>query len=236
MSDNANVGWKRDYKVVKVGDEKTPCIVIDDYSENIDSLNHDAKKVTFESVVDKNYPGIRGALPETYTKEAVEYLRDIIVTVYGVPDDYNLSDYSGYYSLVTKTGAELSLGQKMPHFDTAEPYYFAVLQYLNDGSHGGTGFFKHKPSGIERVFFDCVDLFLKRAKQYIAGNGSPKGGYCFGDDHFELVDKVTHVKNRLIVYPGNLLHSALIDDSLDVSSDLDFGRLTANIFMGFDKC
>lgn len=223
------------YHVVEVGKDRCPCIVFENYTESLGWLKGEAKKTRFEEVVNKSYPGVRSSLPEAYTEQAVEHLRDIIVTVYGVPDDYKVSDYRGYFSLITKTGTELSSGQKMPHFDTAEPYYFAVVHYLNDGPHGGTGFFRHKPSGIERVSFDRVDRFVRRAKQYISGNGPPAGGYCLGDDHFELLEQVDYVKNRLIIYPGNILHSALVDESRDVGLDLDAGRLTVNIFLGFEK-
>jgi hypothetical protein len=224
------------YCVIRIGVDKTPCIIFDDFTNDLEWLINEAKRSCFKKVLKKSYPGIRDSLPKNYTAKAVDHLHDVIRAVYEVPDDFELAGYSGYFSLITKTESELSVPQKMPHFDTAEPYYFAVLHYLNDGQHGGTGFFRHKPSGIERVSFECVDLYMTRVKQYIAGNGLPAGGYCLGDDHFELTDRVDYVKNRLIVYPGNILHSGLIDQRLDVDSDVETGRLTANIFLGFDKC
>ncbi len=53
------------------------------------------------------------------------------------------------------------------------------------------------------------------------------------DEHFELIAEVEHRPNRLVAYPGNLLHSGLIRPDVDITPDPATGRLTANLFFHF---
>ena len=65
-------------------------------------------------------------------------------------------------------------------------------------------------------------------------HGLPDAGYIQAStDHYELIEEIEYQQNRLIVYPGNLLHSGLIQAGRDVSWDPSVGRLTANLFIDF---
>ena len=66
-------------------------------------------------------------------------------------------------------------------------------------------------------------------------HGTPPARYCRGSDaHFELIHQVDYRPDRLLIYPGNLLHSGLIEPDRDLSADPARGRLTANLFLDFD--
>jgi hypothetical protein len=54
------------------------------------------------------------------------------------------------------------------------------------------------------------------------------------DAHFTLYHAVDYRANRLVIYPGSLLHSGLIDPAHDIDDDPETGRLTANIFVDFE--
>lgn len=44
--------------------------------------------------------------------------------------------------------------------------------------------------------------------------------------------KIDYRPNRLLIYPGTLLHSGLIDAGTDLDTSPLSGRLTVNIFAG----
>ncbi|MGY0650046.1 MAG: DUF6445 family protein, partial [Paraglaciecola chathamensis] len=69
---------------------------------------------------------------------------------------------------------------------------------------------------------------------YIEHIAQPKMRYITeSTEQFTLYDQVDYRPNRLVIYPGNLLHSGLIIPDRDISADPTEGRLTANIFIEF---
>lgn len=138
------------------------------------------------------------------------------------------------YSLITTKPEDLAPLQRVPHTDSRHPYYFATVHYLSQGEHAGTGFFRHRPTGYERLSEERYPQFIKAASAHLETTGLPAEKYIDrSDDHFELVGEVEHRQNRLIVYPGNLLHSGLIKPDVDINEDPARGRLTANLFLYF---
>ena len=64
--------------------------------------------------------------------------------------------------------------------------------------------------------------------------GSYHQGYQTGtNQQYELIDSIAYRANRLVIYPGNLLHSTLVDNTNDISANPEIGRLTANVFVEF---
>jgi hypothetical protein len=53
------------------------------------------------------------------------------------------------------------------------------------------------------------------------------------NDEYELYHRIEYRPNRLVVYPGCLLHSGLVNPAVDINPDPRTGRLTANIFVDF---
>jgi hypothetical protein len=122
----------------------------------------------------------------------------------------------------------------LPHFDSTAPYYFALLHYLSPEPHGGTGLFGHRPTGLERITDASQADYLFAAAQYLSKYGTPPQRYCVkSDGHFELYQTLEYRQNRLVIYPGNLLHSSLVNPATDISASTSQGRLTANIFINF---
>lgn len=228
-----NSGFK--VQVIKIGKEQTPVIIIDDfavttadviaYACNTSELSDDT--VTF-------YPGIRAPLPESYVITVLQAVYKGICQVYQIPIELNLVPLNQSFSLLTKPENELHYLQRMPHFDTSKPYHFAVLHYLNSGSHGNTGFFRHLPTGYERIGDDRIERYADSAKNFLARNGEPKKHYFTKSDvHFELYYEVEYKPNRLVIYPGNLLHSTIVCLETDIDPSPKTGRLTANMFIDF---
>lgn len=114
------------------------------------------------------------------------------------------------------------------------PYYMAVIHYLSIGNHGGTGFFKDRHTGFEKVTAERLSQYKSSLLAQSETHGTPKPGYVTASsDHYELMYEIQYKPNRMVIYPGCLLHSGLINPETDISDDPRRGRLTANIFLNF---
>jgi len=227
--------WDLNPEIRYLGHEQTPLVIIDDPPFETEALrNIAAHQALFNPDNQTFYPGVRSVLPAEYGRELIRLLEPMIRDLYRVPSAYGCRCTRQLYSLVTTPESDLQVLQRVPHFDTRWPSYFAIMHYLNPGDFGGTGFFRHKPTGFERITDERFDEFRTRANQYMENHGAPPARYCRqSDSHFEMIDAVDYRENRLVIYPGNLLHTALIDPERDISADPSTGRLTANLFLDF---
>jgi len=218
-----------------VGNERTPIVVIDEPIVTTDELIHFATRhAKFSSDGRFAYPGIRCDLPPAYGQALVPELVKLISQLYKPPPSHELHLIHQLFSLVTQEPGKLRPLQRVPHFDNHSPYYFATVHYLNSGNHAGTGIFRHRPTGYERITEDRYPSYVQAAESHIKKNGLPAEKYInASDDHFELIAKIEYKPNRLVMYPGNLLHSGLIQPDQDIDADPATGRLTANMFMYF---
>lgn len=218
-----------------VGDEKTPVVIIDEPIQSTDGLiRYALQQADFNSAGDSSYPGIRADLPPTYADALGPQLIGLISHVFKIPPSARPHLVHQLFSLVTLEPGELAPLQRLPHTDNRSPYYFATVHYLNDGDHGGTGFFRHRPTGFERITNERYDSFKNAETAHMSANGPPADKYInTTDDHYELFAEVEYKPNRMAIYPGNILHSGLIQPRRDINPDPSTGRLTANLFFYF---
>ena len=221
--------------VLKVGDEKTPVIIIDNFLGNIeDFFNSVCAHTDFDAEKQTYYPGLRARIGEDYCRLVINTLGKHLFKVFSVPEDHRLVLDGAYYSLVATPPEQLLPGQCRPHCDTTLPHYLAIMQYLSPSEHGGTGFFKHKQTGFERVTAERKEQYSQSVAAFDQEHGNPPQSYITAsNDQFELVGSVDYRPNRMIIYPGNLLHSGLINPATDIDKNPRTGRLTANIFVNF---
>jgi hypothetical protein len=219
-------------EVRSIGREKTPIVVIDDLLvSTADLVDFAAREAIFSEEHVQAYPGARTRLPDAYAAAVMPRLGELVNDVYLRSGGQRLEPVQQLFSLVTRSPESLDLPQRMPHFDSNSPFYFATVHYLNPGPFGGTGIFRHRPTGFESISPERRDVFVRAAKQHIADHGEPPPAYIAGsDDHFELIGELEYRCNRLLLYPGYLLHSGLIKPDRDVGADPARKRLTANLF------
>lgn len=224
------------HEIRVVGNEKTPVIVVDQPIESADGLIDYARhRAEFRRDSRFAYPGIRAELPAEYMQALVPELVELLSDVYEIPASREFGLIHSVYSLVTSRPEELGSLQRVPHFDHHSPFYFATVHYLNPGEHAGTGLFRHRPTGYERVPENRYPAYVRSAERHIRAHGLPAEQYInASDDHFELIAELEYAPNRLVMYPGNMLHSGLIVPERDIDADPASGRLTANLFMYFD--
>ena len=220
-----------------VGSEKTPVYVLDDLLVDLHPTIHEAcTSARFRPEDKTKYPGVRAELPDVYAQTIFSFVVKMLQDLDKLPAGLRPTLKAGYFSLVSRTVEQLSPLQCMPHFDSNNPHYLAAMHYLNPGDFGGTSFYRHRPTGFENITAPRRDHFIQSAQQHLATiGGRPPQRYINGsDDHFELLKALPYRQNRLLVYPGTLLHSGNIDPLRDISDDPRTGRLTANLFIDFE--
>lgn len=218
-----------------VGDEKTPLYVIDDLLLNPEEVAlQSARAANFEALVEKGFPGQRTLVDEEYKQTILEYVIPILEQFYQIPSYQTIDSNNCFYSLLDRPENELSPFQCIPHVDSLNRYYFAITHYINPGSFGGTAMYKHLPSGFENITQQRVKVYEQSVQHFLDTHGYPEQRY-FKDstDHYQLTAKVDYKPNRLVIYPGSLLHSAYINPETDLISDVNKGRLTSNMFIEF---
>ena len=221
-------------QVFYLGQEATPLIVIDDFSADVAACRQAAQQADFQVDAKAYYPGIKAPLPKDYVAATLTALYPLLYDVYKVPTQLRLKPHNLFYALINNTEQQLKPLQCIPHFDTTSPSYIAILHYLNEQPHGSTGFFRHIPTGFERINEQRRQPYFEKAQQHIDQYGSPEQQYFVQTDHhYQLYHQVAYQANRLIIYPGNALHSTLVDKLTDIDSSPVSGRLTANLFVDF---
>lgn len=217
-----------------VGIEKTPILVIDDIVDNPDALvDYAASLAPFPPEAGNYYPGLRLQLPSEpividYVTAVCRTLAKLMGSAYGIR---NFAVQSVAFSIVTKRPFELHPLQSIPHFDSPDPLFFAVLHYLSHHENSGTAFFRHARTGFETMIPERAGPFAHAREKDKAIYGTPSGYVRESSHGFEEIASVESRFNRLVIYPSNLFHSGILPDDYDFSSDPRHGRLTTNIFL-----
>jgi hypothetical protein len=222
-------------QLLRVGQSQSPVVIIDDFSgalEQVRSLADDL--APYPAIKGNYYPGLRRVIDESdgpafsYVRSTCEKVAPFLGGGFGV-DSFDLQEAS--FSLVTFRPEQLQPVQKAPHFDVPEQNVFALLHYLRVPPGSGTGFYRHRATGIERVTAENVSVFVgvARHEMPVIGSGS---GYINGSDRFyEQIAMVDAIPDRIVIYHASLLHSGVIPDGMSFSADPREGRLTANFFL-----
>lgn len=225
---HAQVQW------LELGQGRTRALMIDDALLDLSQIRQDAAAAQFRQDTGSYYPGVRAELPKAYARTVLEAVYPLLLQLVQPPPDYRLVPQQWYLSLLTTPEAGLQPLQRLPHFDKAEPLHLAMLHYLADGPHGDTGFFRHVASGLEAITPSQQQSYFSQLQQQLTAQGGAAGGFPGADTpHFTLYQRLAYKPNRLLIYPGHLLHSALVQPDTDLSADPLRGRLTANLFVQF---
>lgn len=220
--------------LVAIGSTQTPVLIADNVSRDGGAaLQQHAKRLAFGLDGRTMYPGVRANLPGSYVDNLLGKFLPILYETYHIPRHLKPRVTQASYSLVTQPASSLTPMQRLPHFDDTNPYSFAMLHYLAEGEHGDTGFFRHNPTQLERVTEDNKEHYFKVATDFIATQEMDSDYMTGSNAHYTLYHRIPYQSDRVAIYPGNLLHSLIVDSARDISWDTEAGRLTANIFVDF---
>ena len=208
-----------------VGRERHPLLVIDDVMKAPQALVDMACDTAFARPERTFYPGLNGPLPDDYSRELILALRPVLARAFGLPD--RPLSYFGFLAMATEPPSALQPVQKVPHFDSTDPFRLAFVHYLCK-NHDGTGFFRHKATGFEAIDPRRLEVYEEASRIELENDpGEHVGPDTAG---YEMIDSVDLAFNRLIVYRSHVLHSGLLRNR-SLSPDPRSGRLTANSFV-----
>ncbi|MBC7919374.1 MAG: hypothetical protein H7Y28_16345 [Rhodoferax sp.] len=181
----------------------------------------------------KGYPGIRAEAPIDYSHNIADLLVPLIQTNFGISEDLPMRKSMCAFSLTTMPPSELGPLQRTPHFDASTPNHFAILLYLCNERHGGTGFYRHNATGLQQITESVREHYLDTYYAELNARQPAPRYFDNTDAQFTLLGLIPAKFNRMVVYRGSLLHSACINPHLSLSSDPRAGRLTVNSFYDF---
>ena len=211
---------------IKHEDPEIVVYVIDDFLANPKELiDYAREKAYFGAVGDDRtaYPGIRDRLPSVYEQVLGEAVSLVFQTQKSTISRCMLS-------LTTLNPDQLSTAQKMPHVDALGDDQFASVHYLCDSSHGGTAIYRYRPKNIVRLRDENHSVILEMMKK-VGGNPEEHSGYLVGDTSLFKRELLVEAKlNRLILYPSNLLHCAVLSSPRSLINDVSEGRLSVASF------
>ena len=220
-------------KAFQTGNAKTPVLVVDDLMDDIENTrNYAIHQADFEKEIHSYYPGVRALLPKAYIDSVLNYLVPQIQYYYGIDRKYNVRIRAAFFSMVSKPEEDLDVQQCIPHYDNTLINSFAIMHYLNPGEFGGTGYFRHKPTGIELVTNANQHTLQDSVNAFFRNHGAPDKKYIRdSNEQYTLMYSIPYRQNRLLVYPSGLLHSGLIKSDRDIGDNPATARLSANIFV-----
>ena len=176
------------------------------------------------------YPGVRAPLTESEALSFARTLSPMLSEVFDAPT--GMWSLVAWYSLVTTPPAELLPIQRLPHVDGTDPNQVAMMLYLHETDHGGTAFFRNRSTGLEALTDADFGRYSETVQREVAEVGLPPARYVTdGAPLFEVTHAVPGNYNEAVFYRGNILHSGVIDNDVQLSPDPRKGRLTINAFL-----
>jgi len=173
-----------------------------------------------------NFPGVRASI-NIDTQNLFETISDL----WGTPLYPFFNPQPGVFQGITNKNYHLNIGQRQPHIDQD----ITAMVYLNpvESCVGGTGLYRHRPTGLERVSIipdhnireladrlELSDEFLNSEEGYENFQNSMIFNPLFanrentyinkGNEYWELIKLIEMKPNRLIIFDGRCFHSQYI--------------------------
>ena len=210
------------------GHENHQLIVIDGLMESPETALECASLQKFAKITPQ-YPGLRAALPESACRHWLDRLAPMLDDAFGkAAHGWSMQ---AWFSLVTTPPGDLIPMQRFPHVDGTNPRQLAMMLYLHHTGHGGTGFFRHRSTGLAALTDADFPRYRAALEDDVRRTGLPGPAYVTdGAPLFERIHASEGAHNQAVFYRGNLLHSGLIDNAFPLSPDPRIGRLTINAF------
>jgi hypothetical protein len=214
----------------RFGESQSPVVTLDDFTGDPAAVVELAAALApFPADHGTYYPGARRIVTPA-DGAAYRYVEAMLVSAASyIGGGFGFTGFDlieASFSMVTAQPEALNPAQRVPHFDSTDPSYLALLHYLSPTE--GTAFYRQTLTGIETVTQANSQAFIDTARResmvmrgYIRESGSM----------YEQIGTVAGVPDRLAIYQGCLLHSGIIPADMDFSPDPRRGRLTANIFI-----
>ncbi|MFQ3176921.1 MAG: hypothetical protein ACI9H9_000026 [Pseudoalteromonas tetraodonis] len=207
--------------------------VVDDFLLDTSSVMNFAHNIAyFNPMFSDNsfYPGIRDNMPQPYLRLLHAFFQNEILPKIENKNYHESILHKSLLSLVSCKPANLIVDQKVPHIDSCDERDYAFVHYLSGEELGGTSIYKYIPQNIIE-FKEQHKPLLADIVNDVKNNPDEHQGYLAGTTSlFEQVFKIDAKFNRLVIYQGNLLHSANIYSEQSCLADAKKGRLSIASF------
>ncbi|WP_157672140.1 DUF6445 family protein [Cellvibrio sp. PSBB006] len=224
-------------KSFSVGIEKQKVLIIDNFMQQPEHMvDYASARENFEHYTGhcNFYPGIKLPAPKEYSDSLMAVIKPILAQGYeGISLAWDMNKADCSLSLITIKPESLRKVQLMPHFDSTNPYQFALLLFLCNETHGGTAFYRHNTTGYETITQEKRKSFEDIYFREIEEKPLKKEYFTDSDERFTKLGVADAKFNRMIIYRSCLLHSPYIDSTYSVDDNPKTGRLTANSFVAF---
>lgn len=235
MNSDFSIRLPPDIRSVMIGEHQA--LIIDNFLDNPQAMLDVAAHSQFVPYPKfdskKGYPGIRAEAPADYSSTLTALLEPVIRFNFDVPEQLALRKSMCAFSLTSMAAEDLGPLQRTPHFDASTPHHMAVLLYLCDERHGGTGFYRHNATGLQQITEATREHYLDVYYQEINAKMPPQRYFDKSSEHFTFLGMIPAKFNRLVIYHGSLLHSACVNPSISIDADPRKGRLTVNTLYDF---
>ncbi len=206
--------------------------VIDDFIADFDALvEYSNTKAYFNNAGADGtlFPGLRDEMPKPYYQTLSSLFELLAMQPNGeIFKQHQIAKC--WLSKVTLTPLQLNAHQTMPHFDSLACHDMAAVHYLNDNNLGGTSFYRYKGADKLELSHDDKDIILKMVDEVKQTSASRNGYINDSDTLFEKVFSIEAKPNRLVIYSGNILHSANITDQVEFDKKSPNSRTSINSF------
>ena len=219
------------YRVDRVGNEREPVLVIDNFLDRAELLIDGAETFCkFGNDPGNFYPGMIAPVPGFYTDIILGALGGLICATFD-QDQTRPVGIKSVFSMVLTPPDQLQPIQRIPHFDSLNRSDLAAVHYLCSADKGGTSLYRHRATGFESVDNDRVDDYKKHAAHEMV-SAACNGKYMNGsNEFFEQIGSYEAIFNRMIMYRSTSLHSGNIAPDFNLDPNPRTGRLTLNTFI-----
>lgn len=211
-----------------VGEGHHQVVVVDQFYLHHDEILQLALELPYTNRFEivGNFPGVRASL-HCETSGLIQTLS----TFWGCALIPFFTPQPLVFQGIKTHGYRLNIGQRQPHIDQD----ITAMIYLNPAQScmGGTGLYRHRPTGLERVPTMPDDTIRQLADQLELSDeflASPDGYENFqnsmifnplfarrdpsfineGNEYWELIHLIDMQPNRLIIFDGRCFHSQFI--------------------------
>lgn len=215
-------------RMLPVGVNGEQAAVIERFVDRPDALRNAAGHAPWNRDA-RHYPGLRAPLTQRYLDAIDVHLRAAL-DAFGYPGRPLIQ--GAFLAMVVDPPESLTAAQSIPHFDASDDDQFAVVHYLHANDFGGTGFFRHRSTGFERITDARREPYFAALRSDLERHGRPARGYMNASGPiWERTTLFASAYNRALVYRGSLLHSGIVECAAMLDSDPMRGRLTATVFL-----
>ena len=120
-----------------IGVEQTKIVQISDFFEMPEAVISAAADQRFAQI-NPHYPGVRAAVDMLLLNALCDGVSKLAARHLDAPE--RAWEGQAWYSIVTQKPERLTPIQRLPHFDGFDESQLAVMIYLDQTEHGGTGF------------------------------------------------------------------------------------------------